>query len=80
MKVQPGKLQYYEDSDVLYYLLEEEEEDSFVEVAPGVTVELNEQKEIIGIEILEASKFMKSFVIGNFQKKLAGIVTENMTE
>ena len=59
MKMQPGKLKYYEGSDVLYYLLEEGEEDSSVEIAPGVTVELNEQKEIIGIEILDASKRIK---------------------
>lgn len=73
MKIRPGKLQYYEESDVLYYLISEGEEDSAIELAPGVTVELNKEKEIIGIEILDASKFMKTFVVGNFQRKLASI-------
>ena len=71
MKIRPGKLHYYEDSDVLYYLISEGEEEKAIELSPGVTVELNKEKEIVGIEILDASKFMKTFVIENFQRKIA---------
>jgi len=73
MKVPIGKIQYFEDSDVLYYLISEDEEEEAIELAPGVTVELNTEKEIIGIEILDASRFMNMFVVENFQKKLASI-------
>ena len=73
MKVPIGKIQYFEESDVLYYLISEGEEEEAIELAPGVTVELNKEKEIIGIEILEASRFMNTFVVENFQKKLASI-------
>ena len=73
MKVPIGKIQYFEESDVLYYLISEGEEEEAVELAPGVTVELNQEKEIIGIEILDASRFMNTFVVENFQKKLASI-------
>jgi uncharacterized protein YuzE len=76
MKVQPGKLQYYEESDVLYYLISDGEEDSAIELAPGVTVELNKEKEIIGIEILDTSKFMRTFMLENFQRKFASIQRE----
>ena len=71
MKIRSGKLHYYEDSDVLYYLISEGEEEEAIELVPGVTVELNGEKEIIGIEILDASKFMKTFVVENFQRKIA---------
>lgn len=73
MKIPIGKLQYFEENDVLYYLISEGEEEEAIELAPGVTVELNKEKEIIGIEILDASRFMNTFVVENFQKKLASI-------
>ena len=73
MQVPIGKIQYFEESDVLYYLISEGEEEEAIELAPGVTVELNKEKEIIGIEILDASRFMNTFVAENFQKKLASI-------
>ena len=31
----------------------------FVEVAPGINVELDEKGEVVGIEILNASSFLK---------------------
>jgi uncharacterized protein YuzE len=73
MKGPIGKIQYFEESDVLYYLISEGEEEETVELAPGVTVELNKEKEIIGIEILDASRFMNTFVVENFQQKLASL-------
>ena len=73
MKVPIGKIKYFEGSDVLYYLISEGEEEEAIELAPGVTVELNKEKEIIGIEILDASRFMNTFVAENFHKKLASI-------
>jgi uncharacterized protein YuzE len=54
MKV--GTLKYYEDSDVLYFFLKKGMETKSLEAAPGITVELNNKNEIIGIEILDASK------------------------
>jgi len=73
MKVPIGKIKYFEESDILYYLISEGEEEEAIELAPGVTVELNKEKEIIGIEILDASRFMNTFVGENFHKKLASI-------
>lgn len=65
-----GALKYYEDCDVLYFFLKKGEEKEAIEVAPGVTLELNEQKEIIGIEILDASKFLNSYILKNFKSQL----------
>jgi len=65
-----GTLKYYEDSDVLYFFLKEGMETKSLEAAPGITVELNDKNEIIGIEILDASKFMQEYVLKTFSKNL----------
>lgn len=46
-------------SDTLYIFMKEGVEEEFVEVADGVIIELNMSKEIIGIEILYASKILE---------------------
>ena len=53
------KYNYDKESDSLFIYLEEGEEDSFEEIAPGINIELNENGKIIGIEILKASRFME---------------------
>jgi uncharacterized protein YuzE len=69
-----GKLHYYPESDVLHYLVSEGEEFSSREVAPGVTLELGENGDLIGIEILDASRFMKDFVVQQFGKLITPAV------
>lgn len=50
---------YDTKSDVLYILAKKAEEEEFVEIAPGINIELDEKGEVIGVEILNASKFFK---------------------
>lgn len=50
---------YDSESDVLYIVIKKGPEETVVEVAPGINVELDEKGEIIGIEIPRASKFFK---------------------
>jgi len=50
---------YDEKSDVLYFAIREGIEEEFIEIAPGVNVEIDERGEVIGIEILRASKMLK---------------------
>lgn len=50
---------YDPESDILYIVAKEEEEEEFVEIAPGINIELNEKGEVIGIEILNASEFLR---------------------
>lgn len=55
-----GKLLTYDsESDVLYIVTKKGAEESVVEISPGINVELNERSEVIGIEILHASKLFK---------------------
>ena len=54
-----SSVNYDPESDVLYIVTCEGEEEEFVEVAPGIHVELDDVGKVIGIEILHASKFFK---------------------
>ena len=54
-----SSVNYDPESDVLYIVTREGEEEEFVEVAPGINVELDNVGKVIGIEILHASKFFK---------------------
>ena len=58
---------YDSDSDVLYIARQGEEEET-VEIQPGVNLELNKEREIIGIELLNASKIFKE-IIGPLREK-----------
>ncbi len=46
-------------SDSLYILTKKGMEEEFIEMAPGVNLELNEQGDVIGTEILNASNILK---------------------
>jgi len=46
-------------SDVLYIAAKKAVEEKFIEVAPGINVELDDRGRVIGIEILNASKCLK---------------------
>lgn len=48
-------MHYDHESDVLYFGIKKGAEDSFVEVAPGVNIEVDSEGQVLGVEILEAS-------------------------
>ena len=52
---------YDKEKDILY-IAKDGQEEEFIEVYPGINIELNERKEFMGIEILEASKVLKDVV------------------
>jgi uncharacterized protein YuzE len=52
-------ISYDYESDVLYIVAKKGMEEEFVEVAPGINVELDDKGQVIGIEILNASKCLK---------------------
>ncbi len=52
-------INYDSDADVLYIATKKGLEESTVEIAPGINVELDEKGEVMGIEILRASKTLK---------------------
>lgn len=50
---------YDSKSDVIYIVTKKGKEEEFVEVAPGINVELDDKGKVIGIEIINASTFLK---------------------
>ena len=64
------RLTYFEESDILHLLISNEEEAGSVELAPNVTAELNEKGELIGLEILEASRFVRDSIFEVAQAKM----------
>ena len=51
---------YDKKSDSLYIYLKEGEEESFEEIVPGINIEFDKNNDIIGIEVLKASRFSES--------------------
>lgn len=54
------KIYYDKETDVLWLFIKSGPEEKHQEVAPGVSVELNKKGELLGIEILNASKVLGS--------------------
>ena len=63
----------FEKEDVLHLIISDEEEANSVELSPNITAELNEQGELIGIEILQASTFVRDSITEAVQAKLLNL-------
>jgi len=63
-------LAYFEDSDVLHLAISDEPEAGSVELSPNVTAELNERGELIGIEILNASAYLRDSILETAQARM----------
>lgn len=64
------RMMYFEKEDVLHLAISDEAEAGSVELGPNITVELNDQGEMIGIEILEASRFIRDSIMESVQAKI----------
>ena len=53
---------YFEKDDILHVAISEEPESASLELSPNITAELNSDGELIGIEILNASIFIRDSV------------------
>ena len=61
---------YFKDEDVLHISITEEREANSIELSPNITAELNEKGELIGIEILRASAFIRDSILESSQAKI----------
>jgi uncharacterized protein YuzE len=61
---------YFEKDDVLHFAISDEPEAGSVEVSPDITAELNAKGELIGIEILNASRFLRDTVLDSVQARM----------
>jgi uncharacterized protein YuzE len=68
--VSKTRMMYFEKDDVLHLAISDEPEAGSVELGPNITVELNDKGEMIGIEILEASRFIRDSIMESVQAKV----------
>ncbi len=64
------RMTYFEKDDVLHLAISDEAEVGSVEVSPNITAELNAKGELIGIEILGASNFIRDSVLESVQARV----------
>jgi uncharacterized protein YuzE len=65
------KIEYDREADALYIQLKEADVDDNIDIEEGVTVDLDEKRHIVGIEILDVSKKLSL-------KDIANITIENL--
>ncbi len=65
-----SKMSYFQEEDILHLTISDEKEFGSVEVSPNITAELNSEGELIGIEIIGASKFLRDSILESTQAKL----------
>ena len=69
------KMTYFEKSDVLHLAISEEDEAGSVELSPNITAELNDKGDLIGIEILNASTYIRDSILETAQAKVLSIAS-----
>ena len=63
------QVRYFEKEDILHLLISEGPETRSLELAPNITVELGNEDELIGVEILNASSFLRDAVLESIQAR-----------
>ena len=71
------RMVYFEENDILHLSVSDEPETASVELSTNITAELNEQGELIGIEILNASAFIRDSILESAQARLLSLVEEH---
>jgi len=64
------RMVYFEQEDILHLALSDEPEAGSVEIGPNITAELNDKGELIGVEILNASTFLRDSILESVQAKV----------
>jgi uncharacterized protein YuzE len=67
------KMTYFEENDVLHLVISEEDEAGSVELSPNITAELNDKGDLIGLEILNASTYIRDSILETAQAKVLSI-------
>lgn len=65
-----SRMTYFQKEDILYLLISQGKEASSIELSPNITAELNEHGELLGLEILNASAFVRDLLLDTMQAKL----------
>ncbi|MEE4376983.1 MAG: DUF2283 domain-containing protein [Candidatus Competibacteraceae bacterium] len=73
-----SKMNYFEEEDILHIIISSDIEFSSVELSPNITAELNEQGDLIGVEIINASAYIRDGIIESIQGKLLNLSSKKV--
>jgi uncharacterized protein YuzE len=62
------KMTYFPDQDVIHLAITDEDEAGSMALSPNITAELNADGNLIGIEILKASTFLRDFILERYPR------------
>jgi uncharacterized protein YuzE len=68
------QMTYFASEDILHLTISEEEEANSLELSPNITAELNAKGELIGIEILDASAFVRDAILEGVQAQVLHLI------
>ena len=68
------QMTYFEREDILHLVISDEKETNSIEFSPDITAELNEKGELIGIEIVNASSFVRDTIMEGVQAKVLNLI------
>ena len=63
-------IHYFEKEDILHLVISQEPEANSIELGPNITAELNENGELIGVEIVNATAFLRDSIMESIQFKM----------
>lgn len=72
-----SKMAYFAQEDILHLMISDEPEADSREISKNITAELNETGELIGVEILQASSFIKETILELVQTQLPETTTDS---
>lgn len=64
------KMHYFPEEDIIHIAISDDEEVESLELSPNITAELNADGELIGVEIIKASLFLRDSILETTQAKL----------
>jgi len=68
-------VRYFKAEDILHIAIAGGPESRTIELSPTITVELDDNDEMIGVEILEASSFLRDAVLESVQARALRILS-----
>jgi len=69
------QMNYFQEEDILHLMIASGQEAGSVEISPNITAELNEEGELIGVEILNASTYIRDSIVESVQGKLLNLAS-----
>ena len=72
------RMMYFEKEDILHLSISDEPESGSIEISPNVTAELNDKRELIGIEIINASSYLRDSILESVQANLLNLSSKKV--